>query len=257
LQRLNDENRRLAMTDSLTGLANRRQFYADLDAWAPTPWPTARRTPLPLACWIWTGSNRSTTPMAIRSATVCWRRLAKQLRATAGPSVRVYRLGGDEFGLIDSNVDDFTRTCERLLQQVRAPLRIGEIVLSVGGSLGMAQYPDAGTKAADLFDRADYALYHAKHVNGGAPAFFTPSLETAVRADRAIEAALQASSFEDELSIVLQPIVELSSGRLNAVEVLAAGPIRCWAKFPRWNSSPLPKDRPRSIPSPAPCSKRV
>jgi EAL domain-containing protein (putative c-di-GMP-specific phosphodiesterase class I) len=32
---------------------------------------------------------------------------------------------------------------------------------------------------------------------------------------------LQASSFEDELSIVLQPIVELSSGRLNAVEVLA------------------------------------
>ena len=220
LQRLNDENRRLAMTDSLTGLANRRQFYADLDAYTDA---VANSAPQPFSVGV-LDLDRFKPINDTYGHQVGDRLLAaigQRLRATAGPSVRVYRLGGDEFGLIDSNVDDFTRTCERLLQQVRAPLRIGEIVLSVGGSLGMAQYPDAGTKAADLFDRADYALYHAKHVNGGGACLFTPSLETAVRADRAIEAALQASSFEDELSIVLQPIVELSSGRLNAVEVLA------------------------------------
>jgi diguanylate cyclase (GGDEF)-like protein len=128
------------------------------------------------------------------------------------PSVRVYRLGGDEFGLIDSNVDDFTRTCERLLQQVRAAhWRNCAVGRRFFGHGAISRCRD---QAADLFDRADYALYHAKHVNGGRLPF-TPSLETAVRADRAIEAALQASSFEDELSIVLQPIVELSSGRLN------------------------------------------
>jgi predicted signal transduction protein with EAL and GGDEF domain len=36
LQRLNEENRRLALTDALTGLANRRKFHADLDAWTTT-----------------------------------------------------------------------------------------------------------------------------------------------------------------------------------------------------------------------------
>lgn len=217
LQRLNEENRRLAMTDSLTGLPNRRQFYADLDAW------TDQNTGLPFAVGV-LDLDRFKPINDTYGHQVGDRLLeaiGRRLRATAGPSVQVYRLGGDEFGLIDTQVADFARTCERLLQQVRAPLRIGEIVLSVGGSLGVAQYPDAGTKAADLFDRADYALYHAKHVHGGGVCLFTPSLETAVRADRAIEAALQASSFEEELSIVLQPIVELASGRLSAVEVLA------------------------------------
>jgi predicted signal transduction protein with EAL and GGDEF domain len=40
-------------------------------------------------------------------------------------------------------------------------------------------------------------------------------------ANRAIERALQASSFEDELSIVLQPIIALDTGHLGGVEVLA------------------------------------
>jgi diguanylate cyclase (GGDEF)-like protein len=217
LQRLNDENRKLAMTDSLTDLPNRRQFYADLDEW------TGRSPAMPFAVGV-LDLDRFKPINDTYGHQVGDRLLeaiGQRLRATAGPSVRVYRLGGDEFGLIDSQVEDFARTCERLLQQVRAPLRIGEIVLSVGGSLGVAQYPDAGPRSADLFDRADYALYHAKHVHGGGVCLFTPSLETAVRADRAIEAALQASSFEEELSIVLQPIVELADGRLSAVEVLA------------------------------------
>ena len=217
LQRLNEENRKLAMTDSLTGLPNRRQFYEDLEGW------TGHQNGLPFAVGVLDLDRFK--PINDTYGHQVGDRLLEaigmRLRASAGPSVRVYRLGGDEFGLIETQVDDFARTCERLLQQVRAPLRIGEIVLSVGGSLGMAKYPDAGVNAADLFDRADYALYHAKRVNGGGLCVFTPNLETAVRADRAIEAALQASSFEDELAIVLQPIVELSSGRLNAVEVLA------------------------------------
>ncbi|WDF72081.1 putative bifunctional diguanylate cyclase/phosphodiesterase [Novosphingobium sp. KACC 22771] len=217
LQRLNEENRKLAMTDSLTGLPNRRQFYSDLDAWTQqADGPSFAVGVLDLDRF-----KPINDTYGHQVGDRLLEAIGHRLRATAGPSVRVYRLGGDEFGLIDTQADDFVATCERLLQQVRAPIRIGEIVLSVGGSLGMAQYPDAGVHAADLFDRADYALYHAKHVHGGGVCLFTPSLETAVRADRAIEAALQASSFEEELSIVLQPIIDLSSGQLSAVEVLA------------------------------------
>jgi diguanylate cyclase (GGDEF)-like protein len=217
LQRLNEENHQLALTDSLTSLPNRRKFYADLDAL------TKDAAALPFAVGVLDLDRfkpiNDTYGHQIGDRLLI--AIALRLRETASPACRVYRLGGDEFGLIDFDVEGFERGCERVLQQIHAPLQIGEIVISVGGSLGIAHYPDAGTTAADLFDRADYALYHAKHANGGGVCVFTASLETAVRADRAIEVALQASRFEDELSVVLQPIIELATGRLGAVEVLA------------------------------------
>jgi diguanylate cyclase (GGDEF)-like protein len=221
LQRLNEDNHRLALTDSLTFLPNRRKFYADLDTLTQQS-PTA---PFAVGVLDLDRFKPINDTYGHQIGDRLLGAVAERLRETASPSCRVYRLGGDEFGLIDSDVENFERACERILQQIHAPLQIGEVVIGVGGSLGIACFPEAGTTAADLFDRADYALYHAKNVNGGGVCVFTASLETAVRADRAIEVALQASRFEDELSVVLQPIVAMSSGRLHAVEVLA-----------RWNS---------------------
>ncbi len=221
LQRLNEDNHRLALTDSLTGLPNRRKFYADLDVLTRDP----DGAPFAVGVLDLDRFKPINDTYGHQAGDRLLAALAQRLRETASPACRIYRLGGDEFGLIDFAVSTFDQNCERLLQQVHAPLQIGEIVMSVGGSLGIAHYPDAGTTASDLFDRADYALYHAKHVNGGGLCVFTASLETAVRADRAIEVALRASRFEDELNVVLQPIVTLATGQLHAVEVLA-----------RWNS---------------------
>lgn len=224
LQRLNEANRRLAMTDSLTDLPNRRQFHADLDAL------TTGKEKAPFAVGVLDldrfKSINDTYGHQIGDRLL--HALGIRLRTVVSPLVRLYRLGGDEFGIIDTGSGGAQRRCEYLVQMVQAPLPVGELVLNVGASLGLALYPEAGTTTAGLFDRADYALYHAKRVNAGGVCLFTPSLETAVRADRAIEAALQASSFEDELSILLQPIVHLPSGRLHAVEVLA-----------RWSSPAL------------------
>jgi diguanylate cyclase (GGDEF)-like protein len=218
LQRLNEDNRRLALTDSLTALPNRRKFYADLDDLTQD----ADGTPFAVGVLDLDRFKPINDTYGHQIGDRLLVAIAERLRETASPAFRVYRLGGDEFGLIDFDVDGFEQACERLLQQIHAPLQIGEIVISVGGSLGIAAYPVAGTTASDLFDRADYALYHAKHANGGGGVcVFTASLETAVRADRAIEIALQASRFEDELSVVLQPIVALKTGQLHAVEVLA------------------------------------
>jgi diguanylate cyclase (GGDEF)-like protein len=217
LQRLNEDNHKLALTDSLTSLPNRRKFYADLD----TLTTDAAGAPFAVGVLDLDRFKPINDTYGHQIGDRLLVAIALRLRETASPACRVYRLGGDEFGLIDFDVDGFERDCERVLQQIHAPLQIGEIVISVGGSLGIAQYPEAGTTAADLFDRADYALYHAKRGNSGGVCVFTASLETAVRADRAIEVALQASRFEDELSVVLQPIIELSTGRLGAVEVLA------------------------------------
>ena len=223
LQRLNEDNQKLALTDSLTGLPNRRQFYADLQALSGSRPEGSfvvgvldldRFKPVNDTYGHQVGDRLLTA-------------IAQRLKETAGPAARVYRLGGDEFGLLYFDDSDFERACERILQQIQAPMRIGELLIQIGGTLGLARYPEAGSLASELFDRADYALYHAKRTNSGGLCIFTASLESAVRADRAIEAALRSSQFEDELRIVLQPIVDLPSRQLAAVEVLArwASPI--------------------------------
>ncbi len=217
LQRLNEENRLLALTDSLTGLPNRRRFYADLDAWTASPdFP-----PFAVAVLDLDRFKPVNDTFGHKIGDRLLQEIGTRLQASAGAAAHVYRLGGDEFGLIDFNPAAFDKTCERVLQQIGTPMRLGEVVLCVGGSIGIAHFPEAGAGAADLFDRADYALYHAKHVEGGGVCLFTAELDTAVRAEQAIDVALRACRFDDEISIMLQPIVELATGRLQAVEVLA------------------------------------
>lgn len=219
LHRLNEENRALALADSLTQLPNRRQFYADLDDMAER---AADGVPFAVGLLDLDRFKPVNDTYGHHVGDHLLIELAQRLRRTADPLVGIYRLGGDEFGLLASgDVERFPAACERLWQHLAVPFRIGELTITIGGSIGVARSTEAGANPRELFDRADYALYHAKRVNGGGVCQFTPSLETAVRAERAIEAALQSSSFDDELQVVLQPIVHLRSGRLSTVEVLA------------------------------------
>jgi diguanylate cyclase (GGDEF)-like protein len=151
--------------------------------------------------------------------------LARRMRAIAGGATTVYRLGGDEFGLLTLGArGEAVAAAEWLCQSIAAPFSVGELRVAVGGSLGLAlsgEVEAPGTLAGELFDRADYALYHAKRVNGGGTCVFTPDMARAIRTDRAIEAALQASALDEELRVVAQPIVAAASGRVVAVEWLA------------------------------------
>lgn len=218
LVRLNAENVRLAMTDSLTGLANRRQFRQDLDRLALHDAGSTFAVGL-LDLDRFKPVNDT---YGHHIGDILLIELAQRMRTIAAPLATLYRLGGDEFGLLlPGTAAEVTAVGERLCQGLDMPFQIGELRISVGGSLGIAVSPDAGRTGDELFDRADYALYQAKRVNGGGMCVFTPELEIAIRSDRAIEAALQTSVFDDELRIVGQPIVCTATGAISAVEILA------------------------------------
>ena len=101
------------------------------------------------------------------------------------------------------------------------PYRVDETRVAIGCSGGFAIFPDAGQSAHALFDRSDYALYHVKSEQRGRCALFSVEHETRIRSARAVEAALQAADLDVELTIHLQPIVDLSSMRTRTAEVLA------------------------------------
>jgi diguanylate cyclase (GGDEF)-like protein len=218
LIRLNRENERLAHTDSLTGLPNRRRFHDDLAELV------TGANPMPFAVGLldldrFKPVNDTFGHQVGDSLLV---QLAERVQRLLAPGATLYRLGGDEFGLLVAGGPHTAAIVgERLCGAMTAPFVIGELTVTVGGSLGIASFPEAGLAATELFDRADYALYHAKRVQGGGMCIFTLDLETAIRRERAIEAALQACVFDEELRLYGQPIVGARTGQVEAVELLA------------------------------------
>jgi diguanylate cyclase (GGDEF)-like protein len=226
-ERLGEENARLAMTDSLTGLPNRRYFFTRLEAAIEA----ARDTDTRFAVGVLDLDRFK--PINDTYGHVLGDRLlaevGRRLSVFTSSDVIVARLGGDEFGIIlFSECDTAAAVGESFCRVICHPYKVDELRITIGCSGGFAIFPDAGRSAHALFDRSDYALYHVKSEERGRCALFSVEHETRIRSERAIEAALQAADFDAELTIHLQPIVDLASMRTTTAEILA-----------RWSSPAL------------------
>lgn len=99
-------------------------------------------------------------------------RLNNSLRSTD----TVSRRGGDEFTLILTDIP-VRSVCEKLVfdlhQEITKPYFIDGKELSVGASIGVVSFPDDGDSAEKLLNRADEAMYWAKHHIPGSIAFWS------------------------------------------------------------------------------------
>lgn len=91
--------------------------------------------------------------------------VADRMRQAAQGGELLARLGGDEFVVLQYRVDDAQAAralAERLLTALAAPMEVEGHVLSLGASIGIAVYPEAGDDAELLMRHADSAMYAAK-----------------------------------------------------------------------------------------------
>lgn len=219
-QRLSDENLRLANLDNLTGLPNRRQFFALLDEM--TTRPAGGRFVVGVIDLDGFKPVNDAYGHAVGDRVLV--EAGERLSRDHGEPLFVARLGGDEYGLIldgDLSDDALSRLGARLCDTLRAPYVMPGVTAQVTGSVGFAAYPEAALTPELLYERADYALYHAKqHVRGSA-VVFSEAHETEIRKSGLIEQALRHADIEAEFSLAYQPIVDIDSGRAIACEALA------------------------------------
>lgn len=91
--------------------------------------------------------------------------LAERMRQAAQDGELIARLGGDEFAVLQYRVVDATAArslAERLLGVLAAPMEVEGHALSLGASIGIALFPEAGDEAELLMRHADSAMYAAK-----------------------------------------------------------------------------------------------
>ncbi|EIZ79957.1 diguanylate cyclase/phosphodiesterase [Novosphingobium sp. Rr 2-17] len=218
-QALGEENARLAQTDALTGMPNRRFFFATLEALLERTDTRDKFTVGLIDLDLFKPINDT---YGHAQGDRLLQVIAARMMAECRTDTIVARLGGDEFGLIVmAGPDQAEAIALSLCKSIREPARIGEVSVSVGCSAGLAVYPDTATSADLLFDRADFALYHAKNHKRGQCVQFSQELELLIRSEQALDSALQGADLSRELSLAFQPIVATDDLEPIAVECLA------------------------------------
>jgi diguanylate cyclase (GGDEF)-like protein len=136
------------------------------------------------------------------------------------------RFGGDEFAVLleDSSQDEAERVAERILRALRPGAVVQGRALPIGVSIGLAMSIHT-MKADDLLRFADVAMYRAKALGRGRCEKFEPSMwsDMEERADleTALRAAIGETSGNGELTMMFQPILDLTTLDLVGVEALA------------------------------------
>lgn len=133
------------------------------------------------------------------------------------------RFGGDEFIIILENCGgpkNAAKVADDLLKRMADPFDLGEQEVFITTSIGICLHPNDGDTADGLIHSADAALRHAKAEGKNNSQTYTSTLNADAVRRFSLESKLQKSLENDELMLLYQPKVEVSSGRLVGMEAL-------------------------------------
>ena len=149
--------------------------------------------------------------------------VADRVRACLRRDDTAARLGGDEFTILVEGVTDLGQVmpmANRLIGELRDPIRLEGRDLFVGGSMGIAISTPNQDSTDDLLRKADLAMYHAKSSGKGCYAVFDAQLNAAAIERLDLETELRRAMEQRDLRVYYQPIVSLEDGRVREVEAL-------------------------------------
>lgn len=133
------------------------------------------------------------------------------------------RLGGDEFVILLDEVasaDDAVAVAYRLLQVFSQPRQVGKHEVCSTASIGIVIGDATYERAEDVVRDADTAMYEAKRRGKACFVFFDTSMRQRVQRRLMLENDLRRAIGSPQLRLLYQPIVSLRSGELYGVEAL-------------------------------------
>ncbi len=212
--------RRLALQDPLTGLANRAALIDRIDALADRPEASSSRG-VALVLLDLDGFKAINDSLGHPVGDEVLAYVAARLTAHLREDTLVARLGGDEFAVLLEDVAprEAVVVAQRLLTGVSQPIRVTRGEVFVGASAGVV-LGGAGRASADLMRDADVAMYRAKDEGKGRVVVFEQSMHRSVVRRARLEAELRQGLDRGELLPHYQPLVDLATGDVVGVEAL-------------------------------------
>lgn len=150
--------------------------------------------------------------------------VAERLQKSLRKSDVVARLGGDEFAVIMNNIrdsDTVAKVTEKLIREIKKPIKSGANIMEVGCSVGISVYPENGENPEQLLQHADAAMYRAKHHGGSHYYYFSDALNQELQDIRLIEQQLYIGIEQNQFVPYFQPVVDSRNNTLAGIECLA------------------------------------
>jgi diguanylate cyclase (GGDEF)-like protein len=148
---------------------------------------------------------------------------ADRLRQCIRSTDLIARIGGDEFAIVQTNIQqtaDATMLASRMIEAVSAPYEIEDHQLVIGLSVGITVAPNDGVDADQLLKNADMALYRAKADGRGVYRFFEAEMDARMQVRRTMELDLRRAIANGEFELYYQPLFNTGTQEITAFEAL-------------------------------------
>ncbi|HLI96544.1 MAG TPA: EAL domain-containing protein [Candidatus Baltobacteraceae bacterium] len=147
---------------------------------------------------------------------------SSRLRAVMGERSVVARMAGDEFAVLldDAAPNRIAQVLEQMHKTLRHPYHIAGRNIVMTASIGVAPIDEHYTSIADVLRDADTAMYHAKSEGRNRSAVFAPSMHEEALRRLSLRMHLRSAIDEQQFVVLFQPIVSLTTRRLQGVEAL-------------------------------------
>ncbi|CAN5655146.1 hypothetical protein BH10ACT10_BH10ACT10_01110 [soil metagenome] len=148
--------------------------------------------------------------------------VAQRLTGCVRTSDTVARLGGDEFALLLEDVDrrDVISACDRIVESLSSGVHVAGYPLPLSASIGVT-FGGSGETAETMLRNSDLAMYEAKARGKNQWVEYEQSIGRSRLQRLELVESLRAALAGNELTLVYQPVVEVSTGRIAGVEALA------------------------------------
>ncbi len=136
----------------------------------------------------------------------------------------VARCGGDEFMILLPKLDDVqetVRVSQIIIDAFANPFVLPEHQLDISTCIGISIFPDDGSDPETLIKKADMAMYRAKEEGKGKYHLYLPSMDSRAFERMALENDLRKALEQEDFVLCYQPKVNMVTGRIVSVEVLA------------------------------------
>ncbi|MGH2890479.1 MAG: putative bifunctional diguanylate cyclase/phosphodiesterase, partial [Solirubrobacteraceae bacterium] len=206
-----------ARHDALTGLPNRTAFHEALTGAIEND-----RVPASILLLDLDRFKEVNDTLGHRYGDLLLSQVAERFRDVIGRRGQIARLGGDEFAVVmpGGAPAEAERVARQLADALRDPFELEDMVVDVQASVGIALFPEHGRAVELLLQKADVAMYRAKETRSDV-AFYDERHDHHSPAKLALTAELRTAVGAGEIALWYQPLLDLKTREVRAVEALA------------------------------------